>query len=133
VVKPTTRNRIKEPPKEPDGLENVVAYLSAFDEKNRFRDLRDGQHRNPTGNPAFFAEAFFHRPERLRRDVRRAGFAPVDLVMVDPFAYSYKDIDRYWDDPARRERLMGLLRRLESEPSLLGAGPHMMCVARKPA
>ena len=27
------------------------------------RDLADGQHRNPTPNPIYFTDAFFHRPE----------------------------------------------------------------------
>ena len=28
-------------------------------------DRRDGEHRNPTGNPAYFTTAYFHRPEEL--------------------------------------------------------------------
>jgi hypothetical protein len=28
-------------------------------------DLASGQHRNPTGNPAYFTTAYFHRPEEL--------------------------------------------------------------------
>jgi ubiquinone/menaquinone biosynthesis C-methylase UbiE len=116
-------------------LEAVINGFVADDEFATilFRDLEDGRHRNPTGNPAFFTDAFFHRPDQLRREVRTAGFTPVELVMVDPFAYSYKGLDRYWDDPAKRDRLMDLLRRLEREPSLMGAGPHLMGVARKPA
>lgn len=116
-------------------LEAVINGFVADDEFATilFRDLRDGQHRNPTRNQAFFTDAYFHRPEGLRREVKKAGFDPVEMVMVDPFAYSYKDIESYWDDPVKQERLMDLLRRLEREPSLMGAGPHLMCVARKPA
>src|ERR1035441_9830470 len=29
------------------------------------RDLSEGQHRNTTGNPSYFTDAFFHRPEEL--------------------------------------------------------------------
>jgi len=95
------------------------------------RDLRDGQHRNDTANLTYFTDAYFHRPGELRREIQEAGFAPLDFVMVDPFAYSFKNIDKYWEDPVRRERLMDILRRLESEPALMGAGPHLMCVAYK--
>ena len=34
------------------------------------RDLRDGQHRNPTGNPRYFTTTYFHRPEELRTEVK---------------------------------------------------------------
>jgi ubiquinone/menaquinone biosynthesis C-methylase UbiE len=95
------------------------------------RDLEDGQHRNTTTNLTYFTDAYFHRPGELRREVQKAGFAPLDFVMVDPFGYSYKGIENYWDDETKRKRLMDILRRLESEPSLMGAGPHLMCVAHK--
>ena len=37
-------------------------------------DVRDGRHRNPTGDPNFFTTAFFHRPEELtERSTRRAN------------------------------------------------------------
>lgn len=95
------------------------------------RDLQDGQHRNATANLTYFTDAYFHRPGELRREIQKAGFAPLDFVMVDPFAYSFKNIEQYWEDETRRERLMDILRRLECEPSLMGAGPHLMGVAYK--
>jgi ubiquinone/menaquinone biosynthesis C-methylase UbiE len=95
------------------------------------RDLRDGQHRNTTANLTYFTDAYFHRPGELRREVQKAGFAPLDFVMVDPFGYSFKGLEEYWEDGAKREQLMDILRELESEPSLMGAGPHLMCVAHK--
>ena len=35
------------------------------------RDVRDGQHRNPTGRPEWFTTAFFHLPEESRPGDRR--------------------------------------------------------------
>jgi hypothetical protein len=35
-------------------------------------------------------------------------------------------------DPARREVLLRALRRIEAEPSLLGASPHLLALARRP-
>ncbi len=95
-------------------------------------DLRDGQHRNPTGNPAFFTDAFFHRPEELREEVEAAGFAPEALIMIDPFAYNLRDFERHWSDRGRRDKLLDVARKIESEPSLMGVGPHLMAVGRKP-
>ncbi len=95
------------------------------------RDLASGQHRNPTANLAYFTDAYFHAPGELEREVRKAGLAPVASVMVDSLLYAAKTVERSWQNEAERERLMEILRRLESEPSLMGAGPHLMCVARK--
>jgi hypothetical protein len=35
------------------------------------------------------------------------------------------------DDPRAREALLATIRRLEAEPSLLGASPHLMAVGRR--
>ena len=37
------------------------------------QDVKDGQHRNPTGRLDYFTTAYFHRPADLRQDVERAG------------------------------------------------------------
>jgi ubiquinone/menaquinone biosynthesis C-methylase UbiE len=47
------------------------------------RDLVDGQHRNPTGHPAYFTTAFFHHPGELRQEVQDAGFTGVQLLAVE--------------------------------------------------
>jgi len=97
------------------------------------QDLKDGQHRNPTGNLTYFTDAHFHRPEELRGEVEDAGFAPVALLMIDPFAYHLEGFFRNWSDASKREQMLDILRKIESEPSLMGAGPHLMCVGRKTA
>ena len=42
------------------------------------------------------------------------------------------DFARRWAEPASRERLLAFLRRVETEPSLLGVSPHLLAVARRP-
>jgi SAM-dependent methyltransferase len=37
------------------------------------RDLREGQHRNPTNHPGWFTTAFFHHPDELAAEVEEAG------------------------------------------------------------
>src|SRR5205807_2243996 len=37
------------------------------------RDLREGQHRNPTDRPEWFTTAYFHHPTELREEVEAAG------------------------------------------------------------
>jgi SAM-dependent methyltransferase len=95
------------------------------------RDLADGQHRNPTGHPAYFTTAFFHHPDELRQEVTDAALTGVQLLAVEGPAWLLQDFDAHWDDPGRRERLLDVVRRVEADPSLLGASAHLLAVARK--
>lgn len=95
------------------------------------RDLRDGQHRNPTDNARYFTTAYFHHPAELAEEVAAAGFALVDLLAIEGPAAQMPDFARRWADPESRERLLSLLRGVENEPSLLGASPHLLAVARR--
>lgn len=95
------------------------------------RDLTDGQHRNPSNHPGYFTTAFFHHPDELRAEVREAGLAIEDVVGIEgPGWWLVRDFHQWWDDHARRERLLGVARAVEREPSLLGLGPHIMAIAR---
>jgi ubiquinone/menaquinone biosynthesis C-methylase UbiE len=95
------------------------------------RDLTDGQHRNPTGHAGYFTTAFFHHPDELRQEVEDAGLIPAQVLAVEGPAWLLQDFDAHWDAPARWERLLDILRRMEADPSLLGASAHLLAVARK--
>ena len=96
------------------------------------RDLRDGQHRNETGNARYFTTAFFHHPAELAEEIAVSGLLLVDLFAVEGPAATMPDFGRRWADPEARERLLAFLRPLETEPTLLGASPHLLAVARRP-
>jgi SAM-dependent methyltransferase len=99
------------------------------------RDLADGQHRNPGGHPGWFTTAYFHRPEELEREVAAAGFDVTSLVAVEGAvgaAAEARSLDAWIDDPAKREILLRAIRRVEDEPSLLGASPHLLVFATRP-
>lgn len=95
------------------------------------RDLRDGQHRNPTDRLEYFTTAYFHRPEELRREVVEAGFEVEGLYGVEGPGWMLPDFVERWSDPERREVLLGVARALESEPSVLGCSAHLIVVGRK--
>jgi ubiquinone/menaquinone biosynthesis C-methylase UbiE len=95
------------------------------------RDLADGQHRNPTNHPAYFTTAFFHHPDELRREMADVGLGPEHVLAVEGPAWLLPNFDAQWDDPARRERLLVVVRRLEADPALLGVSAHILAVARK--
>jgi ubiquinone/menaquinone biosynthesis C-methylase UbiE len=97
----------------------------------RDRDLRDGQHRNPTGNEDYFTTAYFHRPEELEAEVAAAGFDEAATMGVEGPGWMVPDFDARWEREAERKDLMDVARALESEPSIRGASAHLLCVARK--
>jgi hypothetical protein len=95
------------------------------------RDLRDGQHRNPTGRPEWFTTAYFHLPEELAQEVGEAGLRLHALLAVEGPAWMLPDIQQRLADPTRRERVLAAIRRVETEPSLLGASSHLLAVAHR--
>jgi hypothetical protein len=106
------------------GFEEVVA-----------RDVAEGQHRNPDHHPNWFTTAYFHRPDELEREVAGAGFDVRALLAVEGPVGAHGEVgvlDAWLDDPAKRELLMRAITRVEAEPSLLGASPHVMAIATRP-
>jgi len=99
------------------------------------RDLTDGQHRNPDDHPRWFTTSYFHRPEELEREVGAAAFEMLDLLAVEGAVGAAAEthaLDGWLDDPAKRDVLLRAIRRVEAEPSLLGASPHVMAFATRP-
>jgi hypothetical protein len=96
-------------------------------------DLRDGVHRNPDGRLEWFTTAYFHRPEELRAEVAGAQFEVLALVGLEGPLWTLADIGEQWADAALRDRYLGFVRTVESEPSLLGLSAHLLAVGRKPA
>jgi len=95
------------------------------------RDLIDGQHRNPTSNLAYFTTAFFHHSDELKVEIEQTGLRHEKTVAVEGLGWLLRDFEERWNNPDRRNRLLDVIRALESEPSLLGVSPHLMAVARK--
>ncbi|MBE3557788.1 MAG: class I SAM-dependent methyltransferase [Ktedonobacteraceae bacterium] len=115
-----------------DGL-----HLGLFDDPTFVQivhqDLTDGQHRNPTNHPKYFTTAFFHAPEELASEVQESGFLYETTLPIEGPLWHSPYVAANFQDPQRRELLLGLVRRLEQEPSLLGVSAHLMAVARKQA
>ena len=95
------------------------------------QDLEDGQHRNPTGNPIYFTDAYFHRPGELSREFLAAGFHVLEVVAIEGPGWLARDFDELWGDAHQRERLLAAVRKVEREPSVLGASSHIMAIGRK--
>jgi SAM-dependent methyltransferase len=96
-------------------------------------DVRTGQHRNPERRPDWFTTAFYHLPDLFAEEIRAARFELGGIIAVDGPGGYLSNLGWWLEDPDRRETLLTTIRRVESEPSLLGASPQLLAVARKPA
>jgi ubiquinone/menaquinone biosynthesis C-methylase UbiE len=95
------------------------------------RDLKDGQHINPTDDPSYFTTTFWHRPDELRQESEEVGFKTETILAVEGPARLLKDFKDHWEQPEQREWLLKTIRQVEGESSLLGFSTHLMLVARK--
>lgn len=95
------------------------------------RDVAEGQHRNPASRPDWFTTAYFHRPDELLQEMGDAGFMDAQLFAVEGPGWVVPNLDEVLDDADRRERLLRSIRRVEQEPSILGASAHVLGVGRR--
>lgn len=96
-------------------------------------DLVTGQHRNPSGHPRWFTTAYFHRPQELAAEFADAGLEVATTVGVEGPGWVTTDLRSWLDDPERRAVLLRLLATVETAPELIGASPHLLTVAHRPA
>jgi SAM-dependent methyltransferase len=113
-------------------------FLKNVDTHPRFTDvvrddLATGHHRTPVDAPGWFTTAYFHHPDELPAEVRDSGLALERLVTVESVLWLVAHLDEILADAARTRTLLDLLREVEDEPSLLGAGSHLLAIARRPA
>lgn len=95
------------------------------------RDLREGQHRNPTARLDYFTTAYFHLPAGLAEEARAAGLVVDAVLAVEGPAWLIPDLEARWHDESRRVPLLDLLRRVEAEPAALAMSAHLLLVAHK--
>jgi SAM-dependent methyltransferase len=96
------------------------------------RDLREGQHRNPTERLDYFTTAYFHRPEELGAEVSNAGLMVDGVYGLEGPGWILTDLSDRLADPRSRADLLWIARLLESEPSMLGVSAQLLVVARRP-
>ena len=95
------------------------------------QDLKLGQHRNPTSHPEYFTTAFFHRPNELQDEIRKAGFEQPQLFAVEGPAWLLPDLRKVWDNPRLRSRMLTILEHTQHEPTLIGQSAHILAIALK--
>jgi SAM-dependent methyltransferase len=113
------------------------AFVQGYGPDDRFvpimrHGLATGQHRNPDAVPRWFTTAYFHRPEEIPGEVADAGLRLDRMALIEGPLWMMGSLPGYLADPVRTRYLLDMLREVESEPSLLGSGSHVMTIARRP-
>jgi SAM-dependent methyltransferase len=108
------------------GLVDDPAFVAILD-----RDLREGQHRNPTSRLDYFTTAYFHHPSDLVGEASEAGLAVDGVLAVEGPVWLMRDLESRWADEVRRAQLLELLRRIEAEPAVVGMSAHLLMVSRR--
>jgi SAM-dependent methyltransferase len=95
-------------------------------------DLRSGQHRNPEQREKWFTTAYFHRPDELAIEMAEGGLEPELVAAVEgPAQTMGTDLEEWLADAHRRETLLRILEKVETEPTILGSTGHIVAVGRR--
>jgi len=108
---------------------NLVADSRFVEIMNR--DLRDGQHRNPTDNLDYWTTAYLHQPEELRKEIIEAGFKSEKLLAIDGFGWLLPAFNDKWQKKGYQNLLLQTIRNVEEDDSIIGVSAHIMVIARR--
>lgn len=122
------------------GISRFASMLNSFFE-GRFtdpvhrdivqNDLGTGYHRNLTKDHKYFTDAYLHRPEELRSELVEAGFQHQATLAVQGPVWLFESVKNYWSDPDQRATVLGIIRKVEAEPSILGTSAHILAIGTK--
>jgi len=83
------------------------------------------------GNKDHFTTAYFHKPDELKEEIEESGFQLKKLLSIEGVSWTLPNLDKYLADGKNKKILLELLKKTESESSLLGYSPHIMAIAVK--
>ncbi len=116
--------------------------LSTYGRGNNFLDddifnsmiegeLESGIHKRPKEYPYLIAQAFFHTPLGLQKEVESVGFETIQKHAIEGIIWFTPCLNDKWEDKNSRERLLNIVRRTENEDEIMGMSQHFMIVSRK--
>jgi SAM-dependent methyltransferase len=92
------------------------------------RVLADGMH-NPGGHARWFTSAYMHEADEPGVEATEAGLTGVRTVAVEgPMWMTGPRLDEFLADERLTATMLDMLRRVEHEPSLLGASSHLLAI-----
>jgi SAM-dependent methyltransferase len=112
------------------GLHDVLREERYFDPAQRARTDEVSDH-GRHGGQGLFTVAYFAQPAEVPGEFTDAGLAVEGQYGLEGLAWLMGGLEDWLDDPARREAVLSATRRIESEPTLLGASGHLLTVGRR--
>jgi len=94
-------------------------------------DLKTGIHLNETDNLEYFTTAYFHRPIEIITEIAESGLKFEKLIPVESFGWIVKNFNEKESDLDYMEKLLGIIRMVETNEDLIAISPHIIAVARK--
>jgi SAM-dependent methyltransferase len=116
------------------GLLDSIRNGSILDDRvfaNVRAEAETGRRVDAARRTAPFPDAYFHLPEEFEAEVGDAGLEVVGVYGVEGPGWLQKDLEAWWDDEGRRERLLSLAREAEAIPQLVALSAHLLAVARR--
>jgi SAM-dependent methyltransferase len=89
--------------------------------------LETGTH--DPGDRPWFTTAYMHRPDEPAREAADAGLRDARTVAIEGALWLVGPLPDLLADPDQTAALLASLRKLEAEPSLLGASSHLLTTA----
>jgi ubiquinone/menaquinone biosynthesis C-methylase UbiE len=116
--------------------------LSTYGKDNNFLDddiynnmikneLLSGVHIRPKEYPYFIAQAYFHTPLELQKEVEEVGFKTIHKHAIEGVIWFTPCLNEKWENKDSRDRLLNIVRYTENEEEIMGMSPHFMVVSRK--
>ena len=90
------------------------------------QSIQDGQHRNPNRQKGLFTTAYFHTPAEFQEELEQANFSNTELLSIEGPWSCIPDLEEKWVDPNYRSLLLETMEFMESDPSTIGFGGHIM-------
>lgn len=94
-------------------------------------ELLSGIHIRPKEYPYFIAQAYFHTPLGLQKEIESVGFEIIEKYAIEGVIWFTPCLGEKWEDMNSRERLLNIVRNTENEEEIMGMSPHFMVVSRK--
>ncbi len=112
------------------GLLNGLIHKRTFFEMCR-EELTTGVHNPPDDFPWLLAEAYYHKPEELKKEFTEEGFTYINTYAVEGMSWLDKEYFANMLNEKKKVTLMELLKITENDAYLLPFSPHMMIAVKK--
>lgn len=112
------------------GMDNEVLDDSVFREMI-YKELASGKHDRPKEYPNFIAQSYFHTPDQLQKELESVGFQTIKECAIEGVIWITPRLEEKWENEDSRNILLQIIKKTESEDSVMGMSPHFMIISKK--